>query len=615
MAFFRAGFLEETLKLLAVVSIYRNDYVCDPQSLILYSATGACGFALVENLQYILSQQSVGAMVSVGVVRAALSIPLHVGTGIIIGAMLGRRRFLGIENNIASEKLGFLHVLFLPVLLHGSYEFSFEFQGSAFILPSTLLIVISTWFIGRWEYAKIHTNPIVGPIPLVDIRSPGRGIIPHARLIDQVPDWVYGNICCCCTPREHVSLSTLRSAAAGATATNGKDHNAPLLPVTMRNCPDDAMVQSGGSLFCCFSDWQSCCLGYFLPCVLFGRTYRKAGEGSETEGCLKYTCVMLGQAVAFYCFILLTVMMFATLLLDWLFRGGLVGKAHTNEDDVRMLRVFFWAACVVPCVIVGLFAGRHRERVRASLGDVDLDASVTCGSFWLHCCPMTHVLALCQESRAVQADHKPADVSKRRVAGVTACAVLAVTATVVVMVVTSVPPPPPPPTSPWAQNFEESNWNTADNVVQSPISQQPWTWTQGSTPSDHTGPDAAYEGTHYLYTEATNHRNEEFILDVVQPLIAGSEYTFELWYHMRGYDTGSLSIEMADAGDTSTNTWTVLWTVSGQQQASSSSDWLRAEVVITVTADIVLRIKGVTGSNYRSDIAIDAVSLVPGEGA
>jgi hypothetical protein len=46
MAFFRAAFLEETLKFLAVATIYTKDYVADPSALVLYAIAGACGFAL-----------------------------------------------------------------------------------------------------------------------------------------------------------------------------------------------------------------------------------------------------------------------------------------------------------------------------------------------------------------------------------------------------------------------------------------------------------------------------------------------------------------------------------------------------------------------------------------
>ena len=43
----------------------------------------------------------------------------------------------------------------------------------------------------------------------------------------------------------------------------------------------DTVIQSrGGSLFGCFSDWYTCCLGYFCPCALFGRTLKRSGLSS-----------------------------------------------------------------------------------------------------------------------------------------------------------------------------------------------------------------------------------------------------------------------------------------------------------------------------------------------
>ena len=42
------------------------------------------------------------------------------------------------------------------------------------------------------------------------------------------------------------------------------------------------------SLFGCFSDCSTCCMGFWCPCCLFGKNYEKLDMGSYTSGCCKY---------------------------------------------------------------------------------------------------------------------------------------------------------------------------------------------------------------------------------------------------------------------------------------------------------------------------------------
>jgi hypothetical protein len=115
-AFFVAGLFEETLKYVSVVTIYTKSWVADPSALVLYAVTAACGFALVENMLYVASASFYGFLPENGIrtaaVRAFLAIPLHAGTGCIIGAMLSRRRFVGrpevpdVPESQQSQRLG-----------------------------------------------------------------------------------------------------------------------------------------------------------------------------------------------------------------------------------------------------------------------------------------------------------------------------------------------------------------------------------------------------------------------------------------------------------------------------------------------------------------------------
>lgn len=58
----------------------------------------------------------------------------------------------------------------------------------------------------------------------------------------------------------------------------------------------------------------------------------------------------------------------------------------------------------------------------------------------------------------------------------------------------------------------------------------------------------------------------------------------------------------------------VRWSRDGQQQANSTDPWLHAVVAVAPTVESVLRITGVTGGGYRSDMAIDAIQMIGSSG-
>ena len=162
------------------------------------------------------------------------------------------------------------------------------------------------------------------------------------------------------------------------------------------------------------------------------------------------------------------------------------------------------------------------------------------------------------------------------------------------------------------ESFEQSSWTTAGVVAQNAASQNTWTRRYVVTPPTNTGPAStlgAYGGNYYLYTEASNNFNEDFILDIVPVLAANTGYTLGFWYHMHGGDTGTLSVEIADQGSA---TWAVRWFKTGEQQAAASDPWLQSLVRLTPTVDSTVRVKGVTGAGHESDMCIDAVQLSMG---
>ena len=157
-----------------------------------------------------------------------------------------------------------------------------------------------------------------------------------------------------------------------------------------------------------------------------------------------------------------------------------------------------------------------------------------------------------------------------------------------------------------SESFEQSSWDSDGLLAHSTAGDGQWTRRQGTTPSDSTGPNGASDGAHYLFTEASYHYDEEFILDVLPVLTASHEYTFQMWYHMYGSSMGTLSVEMAAVGS---STYSVLWSATGGQQTADSNAWVEVAVDLNPGTASVLIIRGATGSASKSDMAIDQVDL------
>jgi hypothetical protein len=82
------------------------------------------------------------------------------------------------------------------------------------------------------------------------------------------------------------------------------------------------------------------------------------------------------------------------------------GSSSGSDDDQAAAECGMWFLEWFTLLKLALFAAfgvvcgwLGRERVGRFLGASE---SSRLGSFWLHCCPCTHPLALCQEARALK---------------------------------------------------------------------------------------------------------------------------------------------------------------------------------------------------------------------
>jgi MAM domain. len=139
-----------------------------------------------------------------------------------------------------------------------------------------------------------------------------------------------------------------------------------------------------------------------------------------------------------------------------------------------------------------------------------------------------------------------------------------------------------------------------------------WTVNFTGTSSGATGPlnDNTFQdpGGLYLYVETSSPCSGgiEAILEsqCINLDSIGAPF-ISFYYHMYGATMGDLYLEIYDG-----STWSLLLALSGQQQIAQTDGWIMADVDLTSYSGIVqLRFRGVTGTSYTSDMAIDDIKI------
>ena len=134
-----------------------------------------------------------------------------------------------------------------------------------------------------------------------------------------------------------------------------------------------------------------------------------------------------------------------------------------------------------------------------------------------------------------------------------------------------------------------------------------WRIDEGGTPSTNTGPSTDYNpGTssgNYAYLEASGCSNSTAILESAC-VILDQNYEFTVGYHMFGSAMGSLHIDIFDSG-----VWQedIVTAISGDQ----GNLWndLTVDLSAYIGQTIKLRVRGVTGNGFASDMAIDDIKF------
>lgn len=114
LAFLVAAIPEETFKLLALWMVLKNNPFFDEHfDGIVYAVCVGLGFAAVENIFYVFSQENWAA---VAVTRALLAVPGHYAFAVLMGYYYSVYHFVNRSPKVA------VCVLLAPVLAHGIYD-------------------------------------------------------------------------------------------------------------------------------------------------------------------------------------------------------------------------------------------------------------------------------------------------------------------------------------------------------------------------------------------------------------------------------------------------------------------------------------------------------------
>lgn len=151
----------------------------------------------------------------------------------------------------------------------------------------------------------------------------------------------------------------------------------------------------------------------------------------------------------------------------------------------------------------------------------------------------------------------------------------------------------------------DNGWTTSSN------STFLWFVNNGTTATASTGPDFDHTlGTlsgKYVYTESDNGITGDtaFLYVPCTDLVTYTSPSMSFWYHMYGANITSLSIDVYDG------VWVNdIYTIVGQQQATSTDPWLQATVDLLPYINATeIRYRVIKGAGNLNDIALDDINL------
>lgn len=137
-SFIRAAFVEEFFKACVIIFYCTRKTAFDePMDGVIYGIAASLGFAAYENISYVLYFEKVPSF-DIALVRAFTAIPMHALCGVVMGFLISQSIF---ENK--HNYLNLFLALFIPVGIHGLYNYSFSSLVISYQIAYFLLLVFS----------------------------------------------------------------------------------------------------------------------------------------------------------------------------------------------------------------------------------------------------------------------------------------------------------------------------------------------------------------------------------------------------------------------------------------------------------------------------------------
>lgn len=148
--------IEEGLKWIALKLItWRNKNFTHIYDAIVYAVFVSLGFATVENILYCIQN---GFWVAI--MRAVCSVPGHVFFGVFMGYYYGMAKQASINKQANLTKKNLLLSIFVPVFLHGIFDFCLMVNNVLALLFYLVFIVLLYVFAFKKvkQFSKVHRS-------------------------------------------------------------------------------------------------------------------------------------------------------------------------------------------------------------------------------------------------------------------------------------------------------------------------------------------------------------------------------------------------------------------------------------------------------------------------
>lgn len=151
--FIGVALIEEGVKLAATKLIsWKNkafNYTFDG---VVYAVFVSLGFALFENLEYVLMEETFADSLSVGFWRAILSVPLHCFCGVFMGVYYAQAKKQSLLGNESKKKHYLRMALLIPSALHGFYDFCLSVDS--LLIEAVFVVFVIAMYISSFRLVR-----------------------------------------------------------------------------------------------------------------------------------------------------------------------------------------------------------------------------------------------------------------------------------------------------------------------------------------------------------------------------------------------------------------------------------------------------------------------------